>query len=543
MTNRKVRSTAEALVDGLVAEGVDTVFGIPGAHMYEFTDALQRAGDRIRTIHSRHEQGSAYMAYGYARSTGRPGVFTVVPGPGVLNAGAALCTAYAANAPVLCVTGNIMSHLIGQGRGQLHELPDQLQTLRGLTKWSARINHPGEAPAALAEAFWRMKSGRPGPVALEVPWDVLPMKAPVADVALPPPLRPMVDGSAVERAAKLVDAAKRPMIFVGAGAYEAGAEVAALARRIGAPVVAHRSGKGVVPEDDPSVLNLVAAYDYWRGCDLLIGIGSRLELPFMRWRWAPPGLKTVRIDIDPTEMVRLKPSAGIVADAAEGTAALTAAVKGDADAARREPDFAAARDRARQAAASVQPQVAYLEAIRAVLPRDGFLVEEISQVGFTARFAFPVYGPRRYITSAYQENLGFGVNTALGVKVANPDNAVVSITGDGGFMFGVQELATAAQHRIAVVTVVFDNGSFGNVLRDQEQSFGGRIIGAELANPDFVRLAESFGVAAFRADSPGALRTTLDRALAAGQPAVIAVEVPRGSEASPWPFLHPAPYG
>ena len=144
-----VMTTGEAITDALVAHGVDTVFGIPGAHMYDFNDALQRRGDELRFITTRHEQGAGYMAYGYAKSSGRVGAYTVVPGPGVLNSGAALCTAYGANAPVLCLTGNIMSHLIGQGRGQLHELPDQLALLRGLTKWSERINHPTQAPSVM----------------------------------------------------------------------------------------------------------------------------------------------------------------------------------------------------------------------------------------------------------------------------------------------------------------------------------------------------------------------------------------------------------
>ena len=163
-------------------------------------------------------------------------------------------------------------------------------------------------------------------------------------------------------------------------------------------------------------------------------------------------------------------------------------------------------------------------------------------MGFTARFAFPVYHARGYVTSAYQENLGFGFNTALGVKVANPDRAVVSISGDGGFLFGMQELATAAQHNIGVVAVVFDNGAYGNVLRDQDTTYEGRRLGAELTNPDFVALAKSFGVAAERADTPEALEVALKRAIARNEPALIAVQQARGGDASPWPFLHPAPY-
>lgn len=533
-------TTGEALAAGLVANGVDVVFGIPGAHMYDFNDALQRQSNRIRFIQTRHEQGAGYMAYGYAKSSGRVGAYTVVPGPGVLNSGAALCTAYGANAPVLCLTGNIMANLIGQGRGQLHELPDQLATLRGLTKWAERINHPSAAPDLLGEAFRHMLSGRQGPAALEAPWDVFGMSSPVADpIVGEADEAPVADPELVAKAVALIANAKNPLIMVGGGALHAGREIAALAERLQAPVTAHRSGKGIVSDDSDYSLSPVAAFDYWRNVDLLIGIGSRLELQYMRWRWLPKGLKVVRIDIDPTEMVRLKPDVGIVADAAAGTGALLAALPVQAGGKSRTAEFAALKQKARAAIEVVQPQLAYLDAIRAVLPRDGFFVEEISQVGFTARIGFPVYAPRQYVTCGYQDNLGFGFNTALGVKVAHPDKAVVSVSGDGGFMFGVQELATAVQHRIAVVAIVFNNNSYGNVLRDQRQTYGGRLLGSELTNPDFVKLAESFGVASRRATSPDELRNALAWALGTGAPALIEVPVPQGSEASPWPFIHP----
>ncbi|MGB8693684.1 MAG: thiamine pyrophosphate-dependent enzyme [Steroidobacteraceae bacterium] len=535
-------TTGQVITESLLAHGVDTVFGIPGAHMYDFNDALAQRQERLRFITTRHEQGAGYMAYGYAKSTGKVGTFTVVPGPGVLNSGAALCTAYGANAPVLCVTGNIMSYLIGQGRGQLHELPDQLALLRGLTKWSERINHPTEASQIMAEAFRQVRSGRVRPVAVEAPWDVFGMKAEVAPVAPLAPLAPPTpDPDAIAAAAKLIAGAKRPLICVGAGALAAGDAVLALAKLLQAPVTSHRSGKGIVSEESPYGMSPVAAWDYWRDCDLLLGIGSRLELQYLRWRWFPSGLKVVRIDIDPTEMVRLRPDVGIVTDAALGSRALLAALEKSAGSrAAQSERFGAIKQKAHAAIQSVAPQMAYLNVIRAVLPRDGFYCEEISQVGFTSRFGFPVYQPRQYVTCGYQDNLGYGFNTALGVKVANPDKAVVAVSGDGGFLYGAQELATAVQYGINLVTIVFNNGGYGNVRRDQIERYAGRLLGAELRNPDFVKLAESFGALAFRVDTPEALRPALERALAAGAPAVIEVRCPPGSETSPWTFLHPA---
>jgi acetolactate synthase-1/2/3 large subunit len=344
----------------------------------------------------------------------------------------------------------------------------------------------------------------------------------------------------VEQAAALAAAAKRPMIMLGAGAQHAGAEIAELAALLQAPVTAHRSGRGILPEDEPPFLNLAAAYPLWLETDLLIAVGTRMELQYLRWRKIPDGLRIVRIDIDPLEMTRRRATVGLVTDARLGVAALVAALRPRlAPRASRAEAFARAAGEARRRHSGVQPQLAYLDAIRAVLPRDGFFVEEICQVGFAARFAFPVFRPRTYVSCGYQDNLGYGFNTALGVKVAHPEKAVVSISGDGGFLYGVQELATAVQHGIAIAAIVFDNRGFGNVRRDQEAR--GRPLGAELHSPDFCALARSFGANAERAESPDALAAALRRALAADRATLIEVPVEPGSEASPWPFLHPPP--
>jgi acetolactate synthase I/II/III large subunit len=537
---QKLVTAGQAIVDGLVRNDVRQIFGIPGVHTYGLIDALQERQEELRYIGTRHEQGAAYMAYGYAKSSGRVGVYTCVPGPGVLNTTGALCTAYAANAPVLCLTSEIFSDEIGKGHGILHELPDQLAILRGLTKWSGRISHPTAAPRVLARAFEELSSGRPRPVALECPWDVLGQKAAVElDVRPRPPPPTEPDPAAIARAAELVARAANPMIMVGSGALGAEAEVLELAQLLQAPVTAHRSGRGIVSEESAYGLSLAAAYAAWLKTDVLVAIGTRMELQFIRWRHLPAGLKIVRIDIDPTELPRRPTEVAVLGDARLGTRALLAALASRIRArASRAAEFAELKARARREYARVQPQVAYLEVIRALLPRDGFFVEEISQVGFTARFAFPVYEPRTYVSSGYQDNLGFGFMTSLGVKVAHPRRAVVSVNGDGGFMFGVQELATAAQYRIGTVAIVFNNRGFGNVLRDQQTTFGGRLLGETLRNPDFVRLAESFGVAGYRAETPAQLRTALERALAEDAPVLIEVPGEPGAEVTPWPFIH-----
>lgn len=537
----RMLTTAQAIVDGLIRHGVRRVFGIPGVHTYALFDALYERRSEIEFTGTRHEQGAAYMAYGYAKSSGRVGVYTCVPGPGVLNTGAALATAYAANAPVLCLTSEIPSAEIGQGHGILHELPDQLGLLRGLTKWAERIRHPSEAPRIVATAFQQLRSGRMGPVALECPWDTLGERSPVdTAVELPALAPPPVNEEAVKRAAQMIAAARQPMIMVGSGALGAAAEVRALAELLQAPVMAHRSGRGIVAEDTPYGFNLGAAFEPWQSCDVLITIGSRMELQFVRWRKFPAGMKIVRLDIDPREMIRRRADVALVADAADGARALLAELTPLVGSrASRAEEFAKIKARANERMQSVQPQLGFLQVIREVLPRDGFFVEEICQVGFTARFGFPVYGPRSYVSCGYQENLGFGFMTALGVKAAFPDRPVVSVNGDGGFMFGVQELATAVQHGINVVAVVFNNRSFGNVMRDQAQSFGGRMIGERLQNPDFVALARSFGATGMRADSPAALKQVVAEGLAANRPCLIEVPLEPGSESSPWPILNP----
>jgi acetolactate synthase I/II/III large subunit len=536
----RVLTGAEAIVQGLLAHDIDTVFALPGAQIYGLIDALAKNRDRIRTIGARHEQASAYMAFGYAQASGKPGVFAVVPGPGILNASAALLTANSCNARVLALTGDIPSQMRGRERGALHELPDQLAILRSITKWADQIEHPSEASLLVARAFQEMSSGRQGATALQAAWDYFTATAGVGPaVKLPLFPAPALDLDAIEEAAKLICASRTPMLFVGSGALHASAEVTALAEMIGAPAVSLRGGRGVVSNDHALGLTIAAAQRLWPKTDVAIVIGSRFELLDIRWRHRPAGLKIIRIDIDPAELRRLPAAVGIVGDAAAAARALAAALTRQGTPKRRDDQIATAKEEAAAAIRSVQPQVDYLGVIRDVLPRDGFFVEEISQMGFSAMFGFPVYEPRTFVTSGYQGTLGFGFPTALGVKVAFPRRPVVSVTGDGGFMFAVQELATAVQYGINLVTLVFNNESYGNVFRDQQQQFGGRLLGSELVNPDFVALAESFGVSASSVSSPQALRPALERAFAADRPVLIEVKVPRGADGDPWQFIHP----
>src|SRR6202171_820206 len=536
-------SGGEAIVSGLVAHGVDTVFGLPGAQIYGLFDAFQQA--QLKVIGARHEQACGYKAYGSVRSTGRPGVFSVVPGPGVLNAGAALLTAFGSNEPVLCLTGQVPTQYLGKGRGHLHEMPDQLATLRSFVKWADRIEYPDAAPTLVSRAFQEMLSGRRGPAALEMPWGVFTQRAETGGAnPFDPFPAPQPDPERVRAAAALITASRTPMIFVGSGAIHARDEILELAELIDAPVVAFRSGRGIVSNAHELGLTMAAAYRLWPKTDLMIGIGTRMELPASSFRWPfqPDGLKSIRIDIDPAEMRRLTPDAAVISDAQAGTREVLAAVRkiGYKKTGGRRDAIRDASASALQEIQKVQPQMAYLNILREVLPHNAIVTDELSQVGFASWYGFPIYQPRTFITSGYQGTLGSGFPTALGAKVANPDRPVVAITGDGGFMFGVQELATAVQFNIAVVVLVFNNNAYGNVRRDQRERFDGRVVASDLVNPDFVKLAESFGVGAARVTSPDQFRPALEKALADGGPYVIAIEVPTDSEVSPWAFIHPA---
>jgi len=529
-----------ALVEMLRRNGVDTIFALPGVQNDALFVAFYDAGEALRVIHTRHEQGAAYMAFGYARATGKIGTYAVVPGPGFLNTTAALSTAYATNSPVLCISGQVQSDMIGRAYGLLHEIPDQLGILRSLTKWAARIDHPTEVGKRVNEAFRQLRDGRPRPVGLEIPPDVLAL---AVDVTLPAQDAPMPavepDLDQIDEAAQWLAAAKKPLIFVGGGAVEAGAEIVAIAEILEAPVVSQIGGKGIVSDRHYLAQSALAGHGLWRDTDVVLAIGTRLHQPQLRWG-VDRDLKLIRIDIDPTEITRFfKPALGIVADSKLAAAALHRALD------RYAPKRASRRDELERLKLAtlakldetLGPQCEYLRAIRSELPEDGIFVEDLTQVGYVGRMAFPVYHPRTYIHSGYQGTLGFGFATALGAKVGRPDRPVVSVSGDGGFMYNVQELSTAARHGIDIVAIVFADGAFGNVRRMQKEDYGNRLIGVDLLNPQFPKMAESFGVAGVRTTTPEGLRQELAAALK--RRGTTLVEVAVGEMPDPWKVLVP----
>ena len=531
-------TTAGVLIRTLMDGGVRDIFALPGIQNDELFDALHGANG-LRTIHTRHEQGAAYMATGYAMATGRPGVYAVVPGPGFLNTTGALTTAFGCSAPVLALVGQIKSSMIGRGAGLLHEIPDQIGVMRQFTKWAGQVRSPADAAPMAAEALRQLAGAPFRPVGLECPMDVWGRRG----VSVrPEPRNPdptAIDPDAVLAAVKLLGAAKRPLIVVGAGALEAGEEVREIAHMLQAPVTANRMGSGVVSDRDPLSIDPVTGHILWGSADVVLAIGTRLQLQLMDWG-NDPDLKVVRIDADATQIDRLAaPAVGLVGDARPILRALINSLPAYNSRRSRDEEIADARGCAQERLSVFGPQIAYLDAIRAELPDDGIFVDEMTQVAYVSRAAFPVYKPRTFLSPGYQGTLGWGMAAALGAQVARPGAKVVSVIGDGGFMFNVQELATAVQHGIPLVTILFNNGAYGNVQRIQDDVYGGRRIGSDLRNPDFVRLAECFGACAMRATTPEALRGSLRQAFKEAGPVLI--EVPVGEMPDPWAVLHYRP--
>jgi len=530
-----VLTGGQALVAQLLREGVEVVFGLPGVQLDWAFDALYEARDQIRVIHTRHEQATSYMADGYARSTGKLGVCLVVPGPGVLNAMAGLATAYACNSRVLCLTGQIPSDQIDKGRGLLHEIPHQLEALRSVTKWATRALRPDAVPSLVHEACVQLKSGRPRPVALEIPPDVLQK---TAEVELLPPARPELpepDPELVEEAARLLGQAQHPLIFAGGGVLvaEAWDELRAVAELLEAPVVLTMDGKGALDDRHDLAQNMVAARELTPQADVILVVGTRFLQPATS-DWGPRQQAVIQLDIDPEEIGRnYPPTIGIVADAKRGLAALLNRLPlYNRRRESRRAELRALKERIFDLLWEVQPQASYAMALREALPEEGILVSESTQVGYWTWNAFPVYRPRTFLTSGYQGTLGFGFATALGAKVGHPDRPVLSLNGDGGFFYNLPELATMVQHRLDVITVVFNDNAYGNVRRIQKERFGGRFIASDLYNPDFVLLAQSFGIEGVRVGTPEALRDVVTDAVRDPRP--ILIEVPVGEMPSIW---------
>jgi acetolactate synthase I/II/III large subunit len=400
MDSRLLMTGGDAVVDVLVKRGVSTLFGLPGIQLDPLFNAFHDARSRLRIINARHEQGVAYMALGFAQATGRPGVYACVPGPGFLNTTAALSTAYACHAPVLALLGQVATDEIGAGHGVLHELPDQTAIVRGLTRWNGLALSAEDAPRLVSRAFVSLAVGQ-APAAVELPADVLRSRFISADAQEAETLEPQrVDPAAIVDAVRLLESADRPMIMVGAGAINAGADLRTIAERLGAPVVSHLQGRGIIDSRHPLSIGRAEAFRVWRDADVILAVGTRFNTPRRRWGLRL-GQRVVRIDFDPAQFRRgAPPDVAILADARMAVAALAARLgaKNPQAGARAQRIAEVKAEVAAEFDRSLAPQMSFLRAIREATPEDTVFVADYTQVAYAATAALPVYAPRQMIT-------------------------------------------------------------------------------------------------------------------------------------------------
>jgi acetolactate synthase I/II/III large subunit len=518
----------EALARQLVREGVKVVFGLPGVQLYGALAGLR--DEQVRFITTRHEQATTYMADGYARAGGEGGFGTalVVPGPGLLNAAAGLSTAYSASSPVLMLCGQVPKRYIGRNVGVLHEVNDQMEAIKPVTKWRRRVLEVSDVPAAVRAAVRQLKSGRPRPVHLEFPPDVLEEEG---EATLLPPAesdRVAAPEALIVRAAEMLLTAQRPVIYAGGGAVTSDAHEAlvAVAEHLQAGIATTAEGKGVV--SDANDLSLGAGLwpknplrRWLDAADLILVVGSRLQVAGFQ-----PTQQVIQIDVDPDEIGRSHGlTFGLVGDARLTLERLLERLRALAPRLSRKAEREALR--AEMAALdTTEPNTPILRSLRAGTPEDAIVIAGMTQIGYYSRPFWPVFRPRTYINSSYSGNLGFEYPTALGAKVAQPERAVVAICGDGGFMYNAQEMSTAVKYGINVVAVVFNDNAYGNVARDLDEAWGGTWE-ADFRNPDFMTLAEAYGVAGIRVEKPSEVGDAVRRALALNQPALVEVRVGR----------------
>lgn len=524
------RTGGQLVAAQLRAEGVDAVFGLPGIQLMSLLDGLH-GEPGIRFITTRHEQATTYMADGYARTSGRPGVAVVVPGPGVYNAATGLATAWACSSPVLLLAGQIEAHGLGKGLSLTHEIDDQLDVVRPITKWAKRVLSADDAAAALREAFHRMLDGRTRPVEVEMTPEVFTTIT-EADVVAPVPVEAHEpDPDLVARAADLLCAAANPLVLAGGGVVlgDASAEFTAVGERLQAAIVTTREGKGAVDERNPLFVGTAWVNRRLKPvineADVILAVGTRYQGVGLE-----PGQQLIHIDVDEHEIGKhVDTDLAIVGDAKVTLARLLEELdrRGFGAKADRTAERAASKASVDAQLATIGPQVEMVRQLRAGIPEDGIIGVGTTTVGYMCHLSFPVYAPRTYLTSSYMGTLGYCYPTSLGAKVANPDRPVVSVNGDGGFLFTSSELATAIQHGINVVSIVFNDEAYGNTNRDQLDNFGGRVIGTELVNPDFVKYAESFGAAAMRVDRIDHLAGAIRESIADERPVVIEVPMER----------------
>ncbi|MFT5220898.1 MAG: 5-guanidino-2-oxopentanoate decarboxylase [Planctomycetota bacterium] len=525
-------NVGEATIKLLQDYGVDTVFGIPGVHSLEFCRGLNHS--TIHHVQARNEQGAGFMADGYARTSGKPGVALVISGPGVTNALTAIGQAYADSIPVLMVSSDTNSYSLGKGWGCLHEVPSLTAVTAPLTAFSATAMTPEEVPVLIARAFSVFSSERPRPVHIAIPIDILEMPAPDDWQAIELPRRQAPTANKIKRACELLAAARQPMICVGGGAVKASASITRIAEKLGAAVIGSIAGKGIVSDSHPLSLSAGTVrgevQKYLKNADVVLAVGTELSEVDSFVETLEIRGKIIRIDIDPTKLNDIYPAEiGIIGDADISAKAILDQL-GEVNA-REETiaEVAALRYSFREnISTSERRHCKTLDVLRQALPENTVVMTDICQLVYTGAFAFDVAHPRLWNYPGGYCTLGSGLPDAIGAKLALPDTPVVTFVGDGGFMFTVQELVTAAELKLAIPIILWNNEGLKQIqddmkIRDIE------LVGVTGRNPDFIALAKSCGCAALRIDSAQSLTSAIEKALKADRPTLIEIR-----ESDPW---------
>lgn len=531
----------EILINSLHNEGVKVIFGLPGVQMYHAIIPVLDYKD-MKFITTRHEQATTYMADGYARAGGDVGVVMVVPGPGLQNASAGITNAYASSSPILVISGQINRDKISHNVGLLHEINDQRDIVKPITKWQTRVMNAKNIPNAIRRSFFELRYGRPRPVHVEIPPEALSELSTYSKYKILSTPTNKINKKSLEKAVRIISKSKNPVIWAGGGIHlsEASDKLLALAQYLQIPVLTTPEGKGSISDKHYLSIGSLKGRstgnskdplrDFFYTCDVIIAVGTRFATASPK-----PHQQVIQIDIDNNEIGRNhKKTLGLLGDANKVLMNLLSAIKVKTKSKiSKKKKFNKMRyERYDNPKNQIEPLSSYVKALRLGLPDDAILVTDMTTIAYHTRSYYKTYNPRSYFTSSYSGNLGSAFPTSLGIKIAKPKKTVVSISGDGGFLFNSQELSTALQYNINVIAVVFNDKAYGNVERDMKKIFKGKTLGTKLKNPDFIKLANSYGVVGIKAETPDALKKSLKKAISLNKPVLI--EVPIGQMPSPF---------
>ena len=522
----------DLLIECLKAQNVRCVFGMPGTQNIQIYDSLLRCGAGVIDHYPvRHEYASTIMADGYARATGEVGVALTVPGPGASNASTGLLEAFTDCVPVLLITGQSESRFYHRHPSKMFHGLDQMSFFEPITKYCAIARTVEDIPRLVTEAFRAMRSGRPGPAMLEFPQDVVLGEG---EALVPPRVQRAEDGepdaAAIAWAAQRIREAERPILLAGSAVISGDAcrELRELAEKLQAPVAVTRLGKGALREDHPLALSNIGGFlgtEALNLADCAVAVGCRFtSIDTRQWSLELPS-PLIQLDPDEREIGReYSCETGIAGDLKTILRALTEQVK-TGGAVAWEPELQGLR-----ASFKAQPLLPLLPEIREALPDDGILSVDVHGIGYATFAEYPVLEPRRFLYPCIGVSLGHAFPAALGAKIAHPDRPVICFSGDGGFMMGCCELATAMRYGIDVVTIVVNDGRLTAIKGAQRRACEERTIDTDLSNPDFTALARSFGAWAECVEDLGSFKGVLEAALAARRPAVVEVRLQDRSE-------------